>query len=42
MYIKPRSGKNLLELRFGLIQFRGLVRRVLSSTSDPTDDLNLI
>ena len=37
MYIKPRSGENLL-----LIWFRWLVQRVLSSTSEPTDDLNLI
>ena len=42
MYIKTRSGKKILELRFGLIQFTGLVRHVLSSTSDLTDDLNLI
>ena len=43
MYIKTCSRKNLLELRFALIQFRGLVRSVLSSsTSDLTDDLNLI
>ena len=42
MYIWPRSGKNLIELRFGLMQFKGLVPSVLSSMSDLTDNLNLI
>ena len=37
MYIWPLSGENLL-----LIWFSWLVRRILSSTSDPTDDLTLI
>ena len=40
MYIKPFSGENLLELL--LLRFSWLVRRVLSSTSDPTGDLNLV
>ena len=33
--------RKLLKLLFGLIQ-SGSVRRVISSTSDPIDDLNLI
>ena len=39
MYIKHRSGKKL-NFVFGLIQF--ILRRVLSSTSDPTGDINFI
>ena len=37
MHFKPRSEENL-----SLIWLTWLVRRVSSSTSDPTDDLNLI
>ena len=40
MYIKPRSGKKKLNFLFGLIQF--ILRRVLSSTSNPTGDRNFI
>ena len=42
MYIQPCSGEDLLKLIFGLIQLIGSTRPKFSSTSDPTDDLDLI
>ena len=42
MYLQLRSGENLLKLLFGLIQLIRSTSPMQVSTSDPTDDLNLI